>query len=84
MELDGAPNDYFIFNVLGGFTFSGSEIRLSGVTADHVLWNFPNASDILVNKDVSKFYGTILAPTGTITYHNRGTFEGAVIGKNGG
>jgi len=81
MQLNGGLNDYFIFNVLGNFDFSGSEIRLSGVTPDHILWNFPNASSILVNKDVSKFYGTILAPTGTVNYHNPGTFGGAIIAK---
>ena len=36
----------------------------------------------MINKDASVFRGTILAPSGSVEYHNPATFEGAIIAKN--
>ncbi len=75
-------NDVFIINVIGNFKFNGSTIELLGVTADRVIFNFPNASDIMLNKDANVFNGTILAPKGNVEYHNPATFNGAIYAKN--
>jgi choice-of-anchor A domain-containing protein len=71
--------DFFIVNVSGDFAFSQSQINLVGVGPGHVLFNFPNASNIDINKSSTIFFGTILAPLGDLTYHNPATFEGAII-----
>jgi hypothetical protein len=75
-------NDVFIINVTGSFEFSGSTIELLDVTADRVIFNFPNASDIMLNKDATVFNGTILAPKGNVEYHNPANFNGAIYAKN--
>lgn len=84
LELVGqaGQNDAFIINVLGDFDFSGSEIRLTNVLPEQVVFNFPNASNILLNKASNIFNGTILAPTAVIEYHNPAIFNGAIIGSN--
>ncbi|MBN1558615.1 hypothetical protein JW998_00080, partial [candidate division KSB1 bacterium] len=84
LELIGLAgmDDAFIINVLGDFQFSQSEIRLTNVRPERVVFNFPNVSDILINKDASIFMGTILAPTSDMEYHNPATFEGAIVAKN--
>ncbi len=75
-------SDTFVIRVSGNFTFSQSEVILDGITAENVIFYFPNASSILVNKDASDFHGTILAPTGSVVYHNAAQFSGAIIAKN--
>ena len=59
--------------------FSSSAINLTGIGAGQVLFNFPNASAITLNKAENQFRGTILAPLGTVEYHNPAVFEGAII-----
>jgi choice-of-anchor A domain-containing protein len=84
LELVGRTgfDDYFVFNIDGSFDFSNSEIKLTGVSADHVIFNFLNASNIKVNKAGTSFAGTILAPLGSVDYHNPASFTGSIIAQN--
>ncbi len=75
-------DDGFIINVSGNFDFSQSEIKLTNVRPERVIFNFPNASNITVNKASNIFNGTILAPVGNVIYHNPATFNGAIIALN--
>ena len=64
----------------GAYIFNGSQMVLSGgVTANHILWNFPTAgSEIQFFKPVAVAFGTFLAPQrGFIQDH--GDLEGAAI-----
>ncbi len=74
-------HDLFLFNVSGSFDFSNSAIYLTGIGAGQVLFNFPNASAITLNKAGNLFRGTILAPLGSVEYHNPAVFEGAIIAR---
>jgi len=84
LTLVGTPggDDGFIINVSGSFDFSQSIISLSNVRPERVVFNFPNASAITVNKAANIFNGTILAPIGSVIYHNPAVFNGAIIAKN--
>ena len=84
LTLVGQPgqNDAFIINVLGNFEFSGSTISLQNVNPNMVVFNFPNASTVYLNKASNIFNGTILAPTGSVEYHNPAVFNGGIIAKN--
>ncbi|ELS00585.1 Protein of unknown function (DUF3494) [Xenococcus sp. PCC 7305] len=82
LELVGDSDDYFIFNITGDFDCSGCEIELTGVSPEHVLFNFPNQSTININKSDTIFRGTILAPSSDVLYHNPAVFEGAIVAKN--
>ncbi len=84
LTLIGSPglDDAFVINVLGDFDFSASRIILTNVRPERVVFNFPNASNIVLNKATNVFNGTILAPTGSIVYHNSAIFNGAIIGLN--
>ena len=75
-------DDGFIINVTGSFDFSQSQIQLNNVRAERVIFNFPNPSAITVNKASNVFRGTILAPTGSVIYHNPASFEGSIIALN--
>ena len=75
-------DDGFIINVSGSFDFSQSEIRLTNVRPERVIFNFPNASAITINKAANIFNGTVLAPVGSVIYHNPAVFNGAIIAKN--
>ena len=75
-------DDGFIINVLGNFDFSQSRIKLNNVRPERVIFNFPNASNITINKAANIFRGTILAPTGNVIYHNPASFEGSIIALN--
>lgn len=77
----GADNG-FIINVTGSFDFSQSRIVLNNVRPERVIFNFPNASNITINKASNIFKGTILAPTGNVIYHNPASFEGSIIALN--
>jgi choice-of-anchor A domain-containing protein len=74
--------DTFIIRVSGNFDFDQSFIQLDGITAAHVLFYFPGASTIDINKSGSEFRGTILAPYGSVEYHNPAIFEGAIIASS--
>jgi choice-of-anchor A domain-containing protein len=84
ITLVGTPggDDGFIINVTGSFDFSQSEVRLVNVRAERVIFNFPNASNITLNKAANIWNGTILAPIGNVIYHNPATFNGAIIALN--
>ena len=75
-------DDGFIINVLGSFDFSQSQIQLNNVRPERVIFNFPNPSAITINKSANVFRGTILAPTGSVIYHNPASFEGSIIARN--
>jgi hypothetical protein len=84
LTLVGGANDVFIFNVAGGFTFAQSNIALSGgVTANHVLFNFPTAGTTIdLYKSANVLAGTFLAPWRSVIYDNPATFNGAIIAQN--
>jgi hypothetical protein len=83
LTLDGGANDVFIFNVAGRFNFANSRVVLTGgVTANHVLFNFPTAgAEINITRARSDVNGTFLAPHRSLDFHNRGTLNGAVIAR---
>jgi uncharacterized lipoprotein NlpE involved in copper resistance len=84
LTLSGGANDTFVFNVTGAFHFARSTMVLTGgVTANHVLFNFPTAGgEIDLSRRASVIDGTFLAPQRTVRYHNAGSFNGAVIAHN--
>ena len=73
--------DVFIFNVLGDFAWSQSAVTGTAL-ASNIIWNFPNSSSIDINKESTVFLGTILAPTGSVIYHNPASFDGAIIARD--
>ena len=75
-------DDGFVINVLGNFDFSQSVMVLNNVRPERVIFNFPNASFITLNKAANVFRGTILAPYGNVIYHNPASFEGSIIARN--
>jgi hypothetical protein len=83
LTLRGGANDVFVVNVAGGFTFYRGQIRLvGGVTADHVLFNFPTAGPLIdLSKSADVIYGTFLAPHRSVNYHDPAFFHGAVIAR---
>jgi len=64
LTLKGGPNDIFIINVSGDFSMGSSQVVLAGgVTAGHVLWNFPGTgTSVKVYKGVTSASGTFLVP----------------------
>ena len=84
LTLSGGADDVFVFNVSGGFTFANSQIALSGgVTANHVVFNFPTAGPtVKLSKSTNVVNGTFLAPQRDLIYHNPAGFAGAVIAHN--
>jgi hypothetical protein len=82
LTLNGASTDLFLFIVQGSFDWSQSQITLNGVSPNQVVWYFPNASDVTINKATTVFAGTILGPTASVTYHNPATFTGAIIANS--
>jgi hypothetical protein len=74
-------DDLFIFKVTGSFDWSQS-IADGTALPGNILWYFPNASNINVNKQATVFEGTILAPTGSVIYHNPATFTGSIVALN--
>jgi hypothetical protein len=84
LTLQGGANDVFVFNVAGGFSFHQSTIQLAGgVTADHVLFNFPTAGPRVDFAQASSVInGTVLAPLRSVNYHNPAVFNGAIIAQD--
>ena len=82
LTLVGAPgsDDGFIINITGNVTLNEAEIKLTNVRPERVLFNFPNNSSVQVKTD-TKFRGTILAPTGSVTYQNPQLYHGSIIAK---
>jgi hypothetical protein len=81
LTLNGDANDVFIINVTGDFNLSASSVQLTGgLTADHVVFNFPTRGpeiDLVGASTVMN--GTILAPQRSVEYWNGGMFNGAII-----
>ena len=83
LTLVGGANDSFIVNVAGGWILADSKIMLSGVTADHVVFNFATTgSAIDMYKATNVINGTFLAPYRSVIYHNPASFNGQIIAKN--
>jgi hypothetical protein len=81
----GGPNDVFIMNVAGDFTFGSAQMILKTTAAgtvlpQNIIWNIYSAgADVNVYKDVSIWYGMFLVPKRNIIIdHTVGT--GGVIG----
>jgi hypothetical protein len=80
LTLNGGANDYFIINDSGDFTFSNSDMALSGgVLASHVLLNI-GGNTTISGGGPTNFYGTFLDPNGSITVHDD-NLTGELIGK---
>jgi hypothetical protein len=83
--LTGDASSSFIFNVIGNFEWSGSDLKLmGGLSASNVVFNFVDPASqikILINKDTTDFVGTILAPNNVakVEYHNPASFTGRII-----
>ena len=73
-------DDGFIINVTGSFNLSQSSINLVNVRPERILFNFPNASQVVVDRSV--FNGTILARTGNVICFEPQSFDGSIIAKN--
>ena len=84
LTFSGTADQLFVVNVAGGFTFADSKIVLTGgVTADHVIFNFPTAGPtIQLYKSTNVVNGTFLAPNRSLIYHNPASFTGALIAQN--
>jgi hypothetical protein len=84
LTLVGGANDVFIFDVTGGFDFAHSQVTLSGgVTATHVLFDFPTAGPAIeLNAHNNVLVGTFLAPYRDLNYEGSGVFTGGVIARN--
>jgi hypothetical protein len=82
LTLNGTSTDLFLFVVQGSFDWSQSQIILNGVSPSQVVWYFPNASDVTINKATTVFAGTILGPTASVDYHNPAQFTGAIIAQS--
>ena len=82
LTLYGGSTDLFVFIVQGSFDWSQSQMILNGVSPNQVVFYFPNASDVTINKSSTVFQGTILGPSASVDYHNPAQFVGAIIAKN--
>jgi hypothetical protein len=60
--LMGGPNDLFIINVSGSFS-SNQAMKLQGVTASQILWNFTGTGTVLNTSGGNTLYGTFLSTT---------------------
>lgn len=74
-------DDIFIINVTGSFDWDSSEVAGSALTGN-IIWNFPNASSVAIGKAETIFRGTILAPLGSVDYHNPASFSGSILALN--
>lgn len=79
---DAGGNDQFIVRISGTLNWDSSQVKLTNVLPDNLIWYFPNASGIFVGKAETIFAGTILAPTGHVEYHNPATFNGRIIARD--
>ena len=81
----GGPNDVFIMNVAGDFTFGSAQMILRTTAAgtvkpENIIWNiYSTGGDVNVYKDITIWYGLLLVPRrDVIIDHTVGT--GGVIG----
>jgi len=84
LNLKGGANDVFIINVAGDFSLHHGKIQLKGgVTADHVLFNFPTTGSVInLSRDNSVINGTFLAPKRGVVFQDQAPFHGAVIAQD--
>jgi hypothetical protein len=84
LTLNGSAMDVFVFNVSGGFRFFQSQIQLSGgVTANHVLFNFPTRGTAVTFSGASDVVdGTFLAPFRTVSDLNGSVVNGAIVARS--
>jgi choice-of-anchor A domain-containing protein len=85
ITITGTPNDTFIFRVAGDFNVGNGTIRAAGgVTPNHILWYFPNTSNI--KSPNGSWDGTILALNSPIQLDNTpsglGPIRGAIIASD--
>lgn len=65
-------------SALGGtVTFEPPDLQGGGGSADYVLWNFPNASRVVIVASTDRMYGTIMAPYADVV--SNADIEGGVI-----
>jgi len=89
LVLSGSPTEYFIFNITGDFTLTGSSgiLVADGTQIDHVLFNILGDGDLVnitsggAGQVVDRgIYGTILAPDRDVRMHGRQI--GAIFGND--
>ena len=84
LTLTGSSSDYFVFNIYGGFTLTGtSSIKLlGGLTSSNVLFNIIGPGSALTTQLGSTVRGTILSIGRSISFD--GVFIGQIIGGGPG
>jgi hypothetical protein len=84
LTLSGSSSDYFVFNIYGGLSMTGtSSIKLTGgLTSSNVLFNFIGAGSALTTQLGSTVRGTILSIGRSISFD--GVFIGEIIGGGSG
>jgi hypothetical protein len=89
ISLSGSANALLVLNVLDrNVDFEGYGIKLSGgLQAENIVWNFPNATEIVIANSgttaQSAHYGipgTFVAPYANVTFHNA-LITGALFAK---
>jgi PEP-CTERM motif len=87
LTISGGPNDTFVLNDSGDFSFAKSFIVLvGGITADNVLFNITGTgTTVTVSGSNSIFYGTVLAVSRNISIDGIGTGspQGVSLGPDG-
>lgn len=81
LTLNGGANDYFIINVAGNMTLTGTaSLNTNGVALDHILYNFVSAN-AQINTHVGDVVNGILLAIGTSSAMTLdGIFNGELIG----
>jgi hypothetical protein len=84
LTLQGGANDVFIINVAGNFAIHHGQIQLAGgVTAGHVLFNFPTTGSLIdLSRSDSVLNGTFLAPQRGVDFQDQAPFNGAIIAQD--
>ena len=80
LTISGGANDYFVFNIYGGFSLAGnaSIVLQQFTTAGHVLFNVLGTGSTLTTGVSNTVRGTVLAVSRSITFD--GVFVGQIIG----
>jgi choice-of-anchor A domain-containing protein len=85
LTISGTSSSLFVINVLGGFNFSSSQMKLvGGVQPNNIIFNFIGAGpDVNIFKDGTQVYGTFLAPFRNII-QDHASITGRYIGAANG
>ena len=80
LNINAAAGSTVVFNVSGsGFTIPNTGFNLSGgITVDHLLFNFYEATDLTIQGSIK---GTVLAPLATV-HTSYGSLDGGLIAQN--